>query len=190
MEIARVAGGILWRTGREAPRLALVHRRRQGDWGLPKGRLEAGEAWHQAALREVAEETGCLARIARFAGGKLVLARTVPKLILYWHMALAEEGHPEGDEVDELDWLSPRPALSRLDHGSERRLLLRALSDGAWRGGEDLGREAISGQALRHRLVLDLRRSEGEIAPFLRLVEKAVLAGARSATSRTPSARP
>ena len=193
MEAVRVAGGILWRRGREGPRLALVHRPRHGDWGLPKGRLDAGEVWHEAALREVAEETGCAARISRFAGAKLLLARAVPKLILYWHMALLDEGDPDGDEVDEVAWLSPRPALSRLDHGSDRRLLLRALSGGDWRiddEGRRLRRAPSAGaDVLRRQLVLDVRRPESEVAPLLRLVEKAVAAGERSASPGSRSVR-
>ncbi|HVO20068.1 MAG TPA: NUDIX domain-containing protein [Anaeromyxobacter sp.] len=193
MEAVRVAGGILWRRGREGPRLVLVHRRGRGDWGLPKGRVDAGEAWHEAALREVAEETGCAARISRFAGAKLLLARALPKLVLYWHMALVDEGDPDGDEVDEVAWLSPRPALSRLDHGSDRRLLLRALSGGDWRADDD-GRPlrpvpSADGGVLRQALLLDVRRPENEIAPFLRLVERAVAAEGRSASSGARSLR-
>lgn len=36
----------------------LLLRKFNGDWVLPKGRIEAGEQKKEAALREVLEETG------------------------------------------------------------------------------------------------------------------------------------
>ena len=45
--------------GRE---VAVVHRPRYDDWSLPKGKLEPGEDWEDAALREVEEETGLALR--------------------------------------------------------------------------------------------------------------------------------
>lgn len=174
MEFARAAGGVVWRDA--DGRLALVHRPRQGDWSLPKGKLDPSEVWHRAALREVAEETGCASRITRFAGAKLFLERPVPKLILYWHMRVLREGtlaHEE--EVDEVAWLTPRAALARLDHPSDRRLLLRALPAGRWGRGDGGERvEPLETEVLRRLLVLDRHAAVGELAPWLRHVERAV----------------
>ena len=50
----RAAGGIVVRDGR----VLVVHRPRYDDWSLPKGKLDAGESWESAAVREVEEETG------------------------------------------------------------------------------------------------------------------------------------
>lgn len=179
MALVRVAGGVVWRDGSVGSRLALIHRPLHDDWSLPKGRLDGGESWHRAALREVAEETGCEARIARFAGAKLFVDRRTPKLILYWHMRVVREGTLEdGDEVDELAWLSPREALARLDHASDRRLLLRALASGTWRRGAGAvarrGAPSSRREALRQLLVLDRSCSEREVAPYLRLIERTV----------------
>ena len=42
-----------------------MHRPRYDDWSLPKGKLERGEEWEQAALREVEEETGVRGELVR-----------------------------------------------------------------------------------------------------------------------------
>ena len=55
----RAAGGVITRrSGAGDPEIALVHRPRYDDWSLPKGKLEGGEDFAAAALREVEEETG------------------------------------------------------------------------------------------------------------------------------------
>jgi diadenosine hexaphosphate hydrolase (ATP-forming) len=53
------AGGVLFNPKGQV----LLIRDRQGYWCFPKGHLEAGENLHQAALREVEEETGIKGRV-------------------------------------------------------------------------------------------------------------------------------
>jgi diadenosine hexaphosphate hydrolase (ATP-forming) len=48
------AGGVLFNAQGEV----LLIRDKQGYWCFPKGHLEAGESFSQAAVREVEEETG------------------------------------------------------------------------------------------------------------------------------------
>ena len=55
------AGGVVVRDGQ----VLLVHRPRYDDWTLPKGKLDAGESFEDAALREVEEETGLRCRLVR-----------------------------------------------------------------------------------------------------------------------------
>ena len=46
----KASGGVVWR---RAPgggaQLVLVHRPRYDDWSLPKGKLDRGESWEDAA---------------------------------------------------------------------------------------------------------------------------------------------
>jgi 8-oxo-dGTP diphosphatase len=127
--LIRAAGGIVWRPSARGPQLALIHRPRRDDWTLPKGKLEPGERWEEAALREVREETGCLARLASFAGTSFYESRRGPKLVLYWHMILAVEGGQwDLSEVDAVAWLSPSEALRRVDRERDRVVLARAAS--------------------------------------------------------------
>ena len=45
--------------------MLLVHRPRYDDWSLPKGKLDPGESWQEAAIREVEEETGVVGTLGR-----------------------------------------------------------------------------------------------------------------------------
>jgi 8-oxo-dGTP diphosphatase len=102
----------------------VVHRPRQGDWRLPKGKLKRGEGFSEAAAREVAEETGCRPHLVEFAGYALYGGNGRPKLALFWHMtADGESCFEPNDEIDRVKWLTPKDALDRLKHPAERRLL-------------------------------------------------------------------
>ncbi len=128
MSIIRAAGGLVWREERGTRRLAVVHRPHRSDWSLPKGKLEEGEAWDDAAVREVCEETGCEARLGPFAGVVHYFRKETPKVVLFWNMELVAEGplrFPE--EVDEVAWLKPEEALRRLDYETERELLREVI---------------------------------------------------------------
>lgn len=46
----------------------LMLKKFNGDWVLPKGRVEAGEALKSTALREVMEESGVKAEIVEYIG--------------------------------------------------------------------------------------------------------------------------
>ena len=58
IDMIRAAGALLWQGPPERRLIAVVHRNRYDDWTLPKGKLKKGESWHEAALREIKEETG------------------------------------------------------------------------------------------------------------------------------------
>lgn len=123
-DVIFAAGGVLWRLGRNGPEVAVVHRPAHSDWGLPKGKLEPGERWQDAALREVREETGCEADLGEFAGVVCYRAGGRPKVVLFWNMAVnGPSRFVPGAEVDEIAWLAPKDAGRRLDHAGERELL-------------------------------------------------------------------
>src|SRR5258708_8288864 len=61
------AGGIVLRSG-ETPLIAVVRLRKRNEWVLPKGKLDDGEPARDAAVREVAEETGHEVSVHEFLG--------------------------------------------------------------------------------------------------------------------------
>ncbi len=114
----RAAGGVVVRGGR----VLLVHRPRYDDWSLPKGKLEVGETWEQAAVREVAEETGLRAEITGEAGRTEYESRGEPKEVRYFRMTAVGEPQAQ-NEVDAVRWLPPADAAALLTYEADRGLV-------------------------------------------------------------------
>jgi 8-oxo-dGTP diphosphatase len=111
-----------------AGRVLLVHRPRYDDWSLPKGKLDPGESFEEAALREVEEETGIRCRLGaelepvRYRDNKGRL-----KLVRYWRMEVEHDpGFVPNDEVDELRWVPTGEAVALLSYPHDAELV-RAL---------------------------------------------------------------
>jgi 8-oxo-dGTP diphosphatase len=122
------AGGVVVRE-REGGRreVAVVHRPKYDDWSLPKGKLHPDEEWRDAALREVAEETGlrCEA-VAELTPSRYVDGKGRPKQVRWWLMRpLGGEFEPS-DEVDELHWIPLERATEVLDYEQDRELVAAA----------------------------------------------------------------
>lgn len=123
-EFIKAAGALLWRCSATGYEIAVIHRRRYDDWTLPKGKLEPGESWRDAALREVREETGYRAEILGFAGALAYQTEAGPKVVRFWHMkAIAELGVKLDNEVAEVFWMTPKLARSRLQYPLEQALV-------------------------------------------------------------------
>jgi 8-oxo-dGTP pyrophosphatase MutT (NUDIX family) len=128
------AGGVLVRKGARGREVAVIHRPKYMDWSLPKGKLEEGEEWLEAALREVEEETGFRCEPSVELPQVSYLDRKGRrKLVRYWLMEPADGGFEPHGEVDELRWLGRDEAEELLTYPHDRELVRKALRRHRWR---------------------------------------------------------
>lgn len=120
------AGGIVVR-GNTRPTVAVVQLRKDGDWVLPKGKLNRGEDALAAAQREVHEETGHPVTVKEFVGTLCYEVNGRSKIVQFWRM------HPNGGPVRELmhdikqvAWLPLEKAIRKLARPHEKAFLASA----------------------------------------------------------------
>jgi 8-oxo-dGTP diphosphatase len=129
-ELVQAAGGLLIRRQAGTLEIALVHRPVHQDWSYPKGKLEDGETFEEAAQREVLEETGLVCRLLRFIGHTEYIDRKGrPKVVAYWVMSPETGAFEANDEVDELQWLDIDAAGNQLTYERDRELLAAMSAD-------------------------------------------------------------
>ena len=121
----QAAGGIVLRA-REGGgvEVAVVHRPEYDDWSLPKGKLDSGESFEQAALREVEEEIGLRCRLRQEADPvRYTDHKGRPKLVRYWVMEIIDGEFVPNDEVDEVRWLELPAAAHLLTYEHDKELV-------------------------------------------------------------------
>jgi 8-oxo-dGTP diphosphatase len=116
----KASGGVVVRDGK----LALVHRPRYDDWSFPKGKLDRGESWEAAALREVQEEIGLRCRLGdELSSTSYRDPKGRAKVVRYWLMEPLDGEFVPSEEVDEVRWLAPAEARELLSYDHDRELL-------------------------------------------------------------------
>jgi 8-oxo-dGTP diphosphatase len=117
----RAAGGVVVRDGE----VLVVHRPRYDDWSLPKGKLQDGESWEAAAVREVQEETGVAGRLlVELDDDHYIDRKGRPKRVRWWQMeSVAESPRDPDDEVDQVRWVPLGDAVDLLSYAHDRALV-------------------------------------------------------------------
>ena len=121
------AGGLVVDLEGDVPRGALIGRTdRQGRllWSLPKGHIEDGETAEQAAVREVAEETGIcgvvLGELGTIDFWFIADGRRVHKTVQHFLLRAVSGELSDADiEVSEVAWV-PLPQIARQARLSRR----------------------------------------------------------------------
>jgi ADP-ribose pyrophosphatase YjhB (NUDIX family) len=129
------AGGVVFRRAGDGSLSVLVIRDGHGNWGLPKGHLEAGETAEVAAIREVEEETALrdlrLGALIRTSEWSFRSERGLIRKICHFFLIEA----PMGDAAPLLtegitvcEWLSPEVARGRVTFDTTRVVLDEAMA--------------------------------------------------------------
>lgn len=123
------AGTVCWRRVDGGLMVLLVHRTKQKDVSLPKGKLDPGESMPQAAVRETLEETGLAVKLGVNLG---TITYRLPggddkKTVQYWAAEVTDEAvhastfRPNG-EIAALEWAPLKKARARLSYRADREL--------------------------------------------------------------------
>jgi 8-oxo-dGTP pyrophosphatase MutT (NUDIX family) len=133
------AGGLLVRRLRGRWVVAAIRPRRHGPavWALPKGRIDPGERGEEAALREVAEETGARGRSLGKVGdvryvytweGERIFKVVSFFLVRYERGRLGDVPEAFRHEVADVRWLPLDEAPHLLTYAGEREMARKALA--------------------------------------------------------------
>jgi 8-oxo-dGTP diphosphatase len=117
------AGGIVIAPGR-TPLVAVVQRRKDNEWVLPKGKLKPRESALAAAQREAREETGHRVAAQDYLGVVSYETSERPKIVQFWRMrSLGGADHPPMRDIKAVKWLPLDAAIARLTFPVERAFL-------------------------------------------------------------------
>src|SRR5688572_13336263 len=115
-------------------RIAVIHRPRYDDWSLPKGKLEPGESFEQAALREIEEECNLRCELHEELASDQYMVRKGRKIVRWWRMSVVEDlGFEPHEEVDELRWPMPVGAADLVSYDHDRSLIAGTRPRRRWR---------------------------------------------------------
>lgn len=147
--VIRAAGGIIQRVTPHGDEVLIVFRKRHQDWALPKGEVQDGESFQEAALREVAQETGCTCELGNYLGTISYADHGTPTVVMFWKMNVVRESvMPESQQLDQAVWIDLPSAIQKLSQSQEKALLSRIA--GSPRPGPP-AQQAVPGTTSEHQ---------------------------------------
>lgn len=114
LEELEVVGAAILRGSRCLVALRSQGMAEAGRWEFPGGKVEAGEAPHEALAREVREELGCDVEVGRWIGRGRATTASGRSIRLDVYLAVILDGEPRAREHAELRWVEAEE-LRRLD---------------------------------------------------------------------------
>ncbi len=146
------AGGVVYRKTLEKCEFLIGKHSGYHKWVLPKGLVEKGESREEAAVREVEEEVGVIAKIADVSPVKIIEyyyfadldlsgettrrvknyqeaggAKTrIQKQVIFYLMELESDLGKEGWEMEERKWVSYDEGMQLLAFETEREVFEKA----------------------------------------------------------------
>ena len=128
------AGGVVYRVHEGRVEFALVCPAGRSVWCLPKGMLEPREKPEEAALREVQEETGLVARprgslgeIEYWFAERSQRGRIHKRVHHFLFEAVGGSLADHDHEIGEARWFEAAEAHRTLGYANERAILERAI---------------------------------------------------------------
>jgi 8-oxo-dGTP pyrophosphatase MutT (NUDIX family) len=120
------AGGIVFRLNNDTTHYLLIgpSKERPGEWLFPKGHIEPGEERSAAAVREVKEETGVIARILEPLEVSEIQLTKKKVVVQYYLMEMISQ--ESCCEQRRMGWFPFEEAVNLISHEANRVLLKEA----------------------------------------------------------------
>ena len=123
-------GVVCWR-GDKVLLIRRGHPPRQGEWSIPGGKVEWGEALAAAALRELREETGVEAELEGLVEVYEIIEPGF-HYVLIDYVARWRDGEPKAaDDADEAQFMAFEAALAAVSQDDLRDVLIRSRCQNA-----------------------------------------------------------